>query len=301
MDHRNRRLVAELLLATVTIFWGATFPLVKEAVGQVPVLCFLWVRFALSAGLLAALAGRRLGGLGRAGWGRGVALGVLLFLSYLFQTFGLERTTAANAGFLTGLNVVWVPLLAGPLLGRPAAPSSRVGVALAVAGLFLLTWHTPWRLHTGDLLVVVCSLFVALHILGLDALTAAFDGTALACVQIATMAVLAFFGSWAFEPVTWPRHWPTALVSALLITSVFATVYAFWVMTAFQRWTTPTRAALIYTLEPVFAALFSVVWAGERLGPLAWAGGGLIVLGTVAAEALPAWSTRRQAPSLSEP
>ena len=288
METRNRRLFAEFLLATVTVFWGATFPVVKEAVTLVPVLCFLWVRFTLAALLLALLAGRGLRTLDWRGIQRGALLGLLLFLSYVFQTFGLELTSASNAGFLTGLNVVWVPLLAGPLLGKPAAPGARMGVVLAVLGLLALTWHWPWRLSLGDGLVVICSLFVALHILGLDSLTAGYDGRALAFVQIATMAVLSFLGSLAFEPVTWPRAWPSTLVWALVITAVFATVYAFWIMTTFQRWTTPTRAALVYTLEPVFGAVFAVLLAGEVLGGRALAGGALVVAGMVVAQVWPA-------------
>jgi drug/metabolite transporter (DMT)-like permease len=180
------------------------------------------------------------------------------------------------------------PLLAGPLLGKPAGPGARVGVACALLGLLLLTWHTPWTLNYGDLLVVVCSFFVAFHILGLDKWTAGYDGRALAFVQIATMALLGFLGSLLWEPVTWPRQWSGSLLTALIITAVFATVYAFWVMTTFQRLTTPTRAALIYTLEPVFAAIFSVWLAGDRLTLLAWSGGGLIVAGMLVAELWPA-------------
>ncbi len=298
---RNRQLWAEFLLATVTVFWGGTFPVVKDAIGQVPVLCFLWIRFALAAALLAAMARGQILRLGRRGWGRGMFLGTLLFLSYLFQTFGLERTTAANAGFLTGLNVVWVPLLAGPLLGKRPGPGAKLGTVLAVVGLWLLTGSAPWNLGTGDLLVLLCSVFVALHVLGLDALTAGVDARALTFVQVATMAGLAGVGSLAFEPVTWPRTWSAGLAGAVLITAVFATVYAFWIMTTYQRYTTPARAALIYTLEPVFAALFSVWLAGERLTPAAWAGGLLIVAGTLAAELWTAAPpTRAPAPTESE-
>jgi drug/metabolite transporter (DMT)-like permease len=295
----SRRLLAELLLISVTVFWGATFPVVKAAVAEVPVLCFLWLRFALAAVLLFFLAGRAgLATLDRAGWARGTLLGVLLFLAYAFQTYGLDLTSSANAGFLTGLNVVWVPLLAGPLLAKPPAPGARVGVGLALIGLLLLTWHTPWRFNPGDMLVLVCSLFVALHILGLDALTEGYDGRALAGVQIAVMALLSLAGSAFFEPQTWPRTWSPVLVSSLLITAVFATVYAFWIMTSFQRLTTPTRAALIYTLEPVFGAIFSVWLAGDRLTVLGWSGGALIVIGMLAAELWPQHDRRPVATEL---
>jgi drug/metabolite transporter (DMT)-like permease len=289
MDKKNKQqFFAEFMLATVTLFWGATFPIVKEAINEMPVMAFLWVRFAIAAILLALIAGRMgLTSLDRRGWRLGVMLGTLLFLSYLFQTFGLERTSSANAGFLTGLGVVWVPLLAGPILKKPAAFGSKIGVGLALTGLLMLTWHTPWTINFGDFLVVVCSIFVALHIIGLDAFTKGYDSRALTFVQIATMAVLFCLGSLAFEPISWPQTWTSSLISAFFITAVFATAYAFWAMTKFQNRTTPTRAALIYTLEPVFAAIFSVWLAGDRLNTFGWFGGALIVIGMIVAEVWP--------------
>jgi drug/metabolite transporter (DMT)-like permease len=289
MDQKiKRQYFAEFMLATVTIFWGATFPIVKDAISEMPVMAFLWVRFAMAAMLLALITGRKgFASLNRRGWRLGILLGTLLFLAYLFQTFGLERTSSANAGFLTGLGVVWVPLMAGPFLKKPAAFGSKIGVGLALIGLFLLTWHTPWTINFGDFLVVICSVFIALHIIGLDAFTKGYDGRALAFVQIATMAVLCCFGSLVFEPVSWPQVWTGSLVFAFITTSVFATAYAFWAMTTFQKRTTPTRAALIYTLEPVFAAIFSIWLAGDRLSSIGWIGGALIVVGMIVAEAWP--------------
>ena len=282
------------MLITVTLFWGATFPIVKDAITEVPVLAFLWVRFALAALLLALLAGRSgFSTLDRRGWRLGMLLGTLLFLSYLFQTYGLAKTSSANTGFLTGLGVVWVPLLSGPLLKKPAAFGSRIGVGLALTGLFLLTWHSPWTINPGDLLVVICSVFIALHILGLDAFTKGYDGRALTFVQIATMAVLSGIGSFWFDPFSWPREWTNSLVFALLLTAVFATAYAFWAMTTFQNRTTPTRAALIYTLEPLFAAIFSIWLAGDRLSPLGWMGGVFILAGMLFAEIWPLLMTEK--------
>ncbi|NIP50348.1 MAG: DMT family transporter [Gammaproteobacteria bacterium] len=289
MDAKQKsQFFAEFMLATVTLFWGATFPIVKDAINEMPVMAFLWVRFAMAAILLACIAGRSgFATLDRRGWRLGIFLGTLLFASYAFQTYGLERTSSANAGFLTGLGVVWVPLMAGPILKKPAAFGSKIGVCLAFAGLFMLTWHTPWTVNFGDLLVVICSVFVALHIIGLDAFTRGYDGRALTFVQIATMAVLGLCGSLLFEPTSWPQTWTNSLIFAFIITAVFATAYAFWAMTTFQNRTTPTRAALIYTLEPVFAAIFSVWLAGDRLSLLGWFGGALIVAGMIVAEIWP--------------
>ena len=294
MDQKNKRqYYAEFMLATVTLFWGATFPIVKDAINEMPVMAFLWVRFAMAAILLAFIAGRtRIASLDKRGWRLGILLGTLLFSSYLFQTFGLERTSSANAGFLTGLGVVWVPLMAGPLLKKPAAFGSKIGVGLALVGLFLLTWHTPWTVNFGDLLVIICSVFVALHIIGLDIFTKGYDARALTFVQITTMAVLGCIGSLAFEPTSWPQEWTSSLIFAFAITAVFATAYAFWAMTTFQNRTTPTRAALIYTLEPVFAAIFSVWLAGDRLSAIGWFGGAMIVVGMIVAEVWPLLSQR---------
>jgi drug/metabolite transporter (DMT)-like permease len=177
--------------------------------------------------------------------------------------------------------------MAGPFLKKPAAFGSKIGVGLALIGLFLLTWHTPWTINFGDFLVVICSVFIALHIIGLDTFTKGYDGRALAFVQIATMAVFCCFGSLVFEPVSWPQVWTGSLVFAFITTSVFATAYAFWAMTTFQKRTTPTRAALIYTLEPVFAAVFSIWLAGDRLSSIGWVGGALIVVGMIVAELWP--------------
>ena len=291
---RKKQYTAEFLLLTVTLFWGATFPLMKEAIELVPVMSFLGIRFAVASALLLLIAGRGMKTLDLKGVAKGIFLGTLLFGAYLFQTLGLEITSSANAGFVTGLNVVWVPLLVGPILKKAPAPASKIGVVCALIGLIMLTWQSPWQVNPGDALVFICSFFVAFHILGLDSLTSGYDGRALTFVQIATMTVLSLGGSLIFEPYTWPQVWSTQLTWCLIITAVFATSYAFWVMTTFQKWTTPTRAALIYTCEPVFAAIFSVWLLNEKLGLVAWAGGALIVIGMLVAELLPFLIERRR-------
>ena len=290
----KKQIYAELVLASVTIFWGATFPIVKDAITEMPVMAFLWIRFAIAGILLAGLAGRKgFATLDRRGWLIGIILGTILATTYIFQTFGLELTSSANAGFLTGLGIVWVPLLAGPLLKKPAAFGSKVGVGFALLGLLLLTWHTPWTINFGDFLVAVSSVFIALHILGLDIFTKGYDGKALTFVQITTAAFIYLIGSLIFEPTSWPQVWTGSLVFAFVITALFATVYAFWAMTTFQNRTTPTRAALIYTLEPVFAAIFSIWIAGDRLTAIGWVGGGLIVAGMLFAEAWPVFAAKK--------
>jgi len=184
---------------------------------------------------------------------------------------------------------------------RPFDPYTRFGIAAGLYILFVVWLGNYWFLFG---LPIVFDIYISKrvnltfwkkrgtknHVVieWLDVFTRGYDGRALTFVQIATMAACCGFGSLLFEPVSWPQVWTGSLISALLITSVFATVYAFWAMTTFQNRTTPTRAALIYTLEPVFGALFSIWLAGDRLTLLGWCGGGFIVTGMIVAEIWPA-------------
>lgn len=292
MGMRRNRYTAELLLVLVTLCWALSFPLLKVVLVEQPVLGFLAVRFVIALAVMTPLAWGALRRLDRRGWWRGLVLGVLLFLAFVFQTIGLDMTSSSNAGFLSGLCVVWVPLLAGPLCGKPPGVPSMIGVLCALPGLFLLTWQESTTISTGDLWVLGSSLFIALHIIGIDRLARDHDGRALAWIQIAMLAALSLAASWRFDPALLTGAIDTRLVATLLFTALAATVFAFWAQTTVQGWTTPTRAALIFLLEPLMAAVFSVWLLGDRLGPLAWAGGTLIVFGMLAAELGPLWWRR---------
>lgn len=275
----RKRWVAELLLVCVAAGWGIGFPVMKQAVDMHPVLMVLGLRFLLSALVMLPLSARNQVAIGRRTLAAGVALGLLLGAAFVFLILGLQMTTASNTGFLAGLAVIWVLLLSGPLAGKLPSFDAILATLFGVAGLFLMSDIHGWQLQWGDSLVVIGSVFTALHILALDKLSARHDNTALTFLQIATMALVIMFiqhirgGQW------FPQVWDSALVIALIVTALFSTVIAFWVQTHYQRYTTPTRAVLIYNLEPVFSALFAVWLLSENLSGNVLLGGGLILLG----------------------
>jgi drug/metabolite transporter (DMT)-like permease len=223
----------------------------------------------------------------------GVLAGVFLSSGYVFQTFGLKYTTPAKAGFLTGLYIPLVPLLGALVYKKAPNPSELLGVVSAFAGMALMTLQRNLAgIGVGDLLVTICAIAYAFHILVLGRFAADSSVAIMSVVQIATAAVLGACTFWWAEPahVAWT---PTVLI-ALFITSLLATALAFLIQTWAQQYSSPTRTALIFALEPVFAWATSYVLAAEVLSARALAGAGLILAGIVLVELKPfrTWQLR---------
>ena len=278
----QRQTGADLLLLLVALIWGSTFVMVKDAVTDYPVFPFLTLRFGFATVGLLLIGGKRLRTLGWRGVGAGVLIGLFLFAGYAFQTVGLRSTTASKAGFITGLSVVIVPILSTVLLRRIPSFSAVIGVCLATVGLGLLTLDGGLYIARGDLIVLGCAVSFALHIVTVSAYAPDTDPLALTIIQIITVAILSALAS-GVTSAPWPA--PTASTwFAAGFTGVLATAVAFAVQTAVQRFTTPTHTALIFAAEPVFAAIFGILLAGDSLTGRAVAGGTLIVAGTMASE-----------------
>lgn len=288
----KKNYLADLVLLGVTFTWGATFVLVKEAIDTMPPFTFLGVRF-LIAGLLLylfmlAFYRRTLQGLSKDIWIAGTLCGFMLFLGYAFQTFGLLYTTASNAGFITGLSVVMVPLFSLWLLRHKLKRNAMLGVGVATVGLAMLSLTGELGINVGDVLVFFCAISYGLHITLVGKFTQNYHAFPFALIQIVTCGVFNMIGAFLFE------DWTTAFTprvlfdpwvfSALLICSVIATAVAFVAQNQFQKFTTPTRTALIFATEPVFAALTGYLWAGDRLGGLQVVGCLLILGGMLIAE-----------------
>src|ERR1700759_570838 len=167
----NRKLRAEIALAVCSLLWGATFVVVRNALGHVSVLLFLAVRFGLAAGLMWAFRPRALLGTKKEEWVAGAAMGFFMFGGYAFQTAGLQYTTPAKSAFVTGSSVVLVPLLLGIFWRKRLTAWVYVGTLAAVAGLYLLTVPAAAsgggmaRLNRGDLLTLVAAALYAVHII----------------------------------------------------------------------------------------------------------------------------------------
>ena len=289
--------LAHLLLLAVVMVWGATFALVKDALQDASPLLFNLLRMTLAFAALAAVHHRRLRGMSRQWLGWGLVVGIFLAAGYQFQTAGLARTTAAKSAFLTGLVVVFVPVLtAFPALRPPNARapgwSAFAGAILAFAGLLLLTTPagTVWRelfssIGAGDLLTLVCAVAFAAHLVALAHASKRIPASQIATLQIGFAALV--------MTVTLPLggslylHLTARLVVALLVTSLLATAAAFTVQSWAQRHLPPTHTAMMLTLEPVFATITAVLLLNEHLTGRSLAGAGLILAGIAAIELLP--------------
>ena len=272
---------ALLALVLVTAVWGVTFVQVKDAVALYPLFAFLAVRFAIASLVLAMPAAGRMRSLGRPGWTAGAALGLLLAVGYALQTAGLERTTVSSAGFITGLYVVFTPILGLLLFRTRAGRAVWLGVVLAVAGLAMLSGVGAGDVR-GDLLVLGGSAAYSLQIVLMERYAPRYD--AVAFTQAEMVAAFAGFAAVALAlgQVELPRGW--TVWGALLVTGIFASALGYLVQTWAQRNTSATRTALAFAMEPVWAGLFGFWLAGDRLGALGWGGCAVIMAGILVAE-----------------
>ena len=285
MASRTHQLLMDITLLLVTFFWGTTFTIVKAAVSQTDVFTFLFVRFALAFFLMAAIFPKRIWPLHGPTIRAGIFLGIQLFSAFALQTRGLTITTATNGALITGLNVVMVPIFSLLLLKKAPAPFAALGVILASTGLYVLTGGAPSQWNRGDLLVFVCAVWIAFHILSTGYYAPHRDTMALATWQLGAVSVLSMGFSLATGTLT--LNLPASVWGAVGVTAIFCTVFAFAAQTHAQRFTPPTRTALIFTAEPVFGALFAHLYGGEPMLRQHMTGGGLIFLGMILAEIRP--------------
>ena len=268
-------------LVAVTAIWGYTFVPVQEAVGLYPLFAFLAVRFAISTAALAPIAWRPLTALPGHGWAAGALAGVLLASAYGLQTAGLELTTVTSTGFITGLYVVIAPLVA-LVLFRTAVPRPVwAAVALSVLGLLLLN-GAPGGSAVGNLLVLGNAAAQGLQIAVMERFAPRYDARALTFLQM----LVAFVGFLAIAVAAGQLAWPAdpQVWYALVVTGLFAGALGYLVATWVQARTTAARAAVAFTLEAPFAALFGALLLSEQLGWLGWAGCVVMLAGIVLAE-----------------
>lgn len=292
LHHTDSHWRAEAALAFVAIIWGSTFVVIKQALADVSTLYFLFLRFSLASLCMLVLfvpAFRRM----RArdlleGLGAGGIAGLFLWLGYILQTVGLKYTTAGNSGFLTGLYIVLVPLIGAAFLRKRPSGREIAGILIATAGMVVMTLPAllaNFTMNRGDLLTLACAVSFAFHLVTVGHYSLRRKTEALALGQIACAAILSGSSLWLE-----PRHivWSRTVITAILLTAILATAVAFALQTWAQRYTTPTRTALIFALEPVVALVTAVALGGEALTVYAVAGGALILAGILTVELKPA-------------
>jgi drug/metabolite transporter (DMT)-like permease len=258
----------------VTAVWGWTFVLVKDAVTHYPTLPFLQLRFIL-AFLVMVLLVRRLPS--RREVRVGVIAGAVLAAGYLTQTVGLTMTSPGNSGLITGLFVVFTPLIER-VFGVPVRWFTSIAVVAALAGTVMLVGGLS-GFGLGDILTIGTAFFFALHIVLLSRWSPGLRSAPLAMLQMGTSALIFTAGG------TWSLHPPTAAVwLAIIVTGVFASALAFYIQTWAQQHLSASRTALILTTEPAWALVAAVVLAGQRFGPVQAAGAALMLAAIVGHE-----------------
>lgn len=281
------RLAADLSLLAVAAVWGLTFSLGKMVLAALPPFTYLAARFTIGAVLLVAVAPARRAALPARPWIQAAAVGVVFFLGYGLQTVGLRLTTASKAAFITGLSVVLVPVIASVWLRRRPRGWVWAGIASATAGLALLTLDDPMGATLGDLLVLGCAVCFALHIVLVGRLAPALDPLAFAAAQVVSVAALSTLAASVERPLRALVAAPPGIWGILLFMAVAATVGALVIQNWAQRFTSPSHTGLMFTFEPVAAAVAAHLLLGEVLRGRQALGALLILIGIVVAEVGP--------------
>ncbi|HEX7740510.1 MAG TPA: DMT family transporter [Marmoricola sp.] len=282
MTHRTRLLASTALLAMAAC-WGSTFFLIHGLLDRVPVIDFLAVRFAIAAVVLLALSPRAVGRLDRDHRRHAVVLGALYGGAQILQTAGLAHTPASVSGFITGMYVVCTPLLGALILRTRIVPMTWFAVLLAVGGLGVLTLSGV-SLGYGEALTLVAAVIYALHIVGLGAWSSPAEAIGMSIVQIVVIAVICVIAA-VPGGITLPTR--TSDWLSIVYMAVFAGALALLGQTWAQAHLPATQAAIIMSMEPVFAAFFAVLFGSESVTWRMLLGGGMVVAAMVIVEVLP--------------
>ncbi len=281
-------------LVFMTLLWGATFVIVKESLNDISSMLFVAARFLIAAAILFIVLFIKKKKFIVDALKPGIFLGVFLYLSFISQTIGLKFTTATNSGFITGSAVVIVPFLQFFIQKKRPARSAVWGTVIVFIGILFLSSggnsvagfieQFGKNFNIGDALTLGCAFFYAFHIIYIDKLSPLYDTWILLFTQLVTVGVLAFltallFAGISLEPLR--INISNYLMFGLFYTSIFTTLVTIGLQTKFQKNVSPTQAGIIYSLEPIFAAVFAFFLLGEKISMFGWVGCSLIFLGLI--------------------
>jgi drug/metabolite transporter (DMT)-like permease len=294
MSDLSMRRLSELALIGICSVWGLTFVMVQDAIELLPTMAFLAYRFIPAALIVALVFHGALRRLPAAGWRAGLLMGTFLCAGYIFQTLGLEETTASNAGFITGLFVVLTPVMGAIFLRERVPALAWVAAGVSGVGLYLLSGIGGDLNLRGDGLVLLAAIALSAHILATARAVRHYDVGALLAVQLAVCGLVPLAIAAAGGQLEAPRG--ATVWSALIVTSLVASALGFFVQTFAQQHAPPARTALILASEPAFAGLFGWLLADDRLSATGWLGAGLIMAAIVAVEVTPRFRPPRPLP-----
>jgi drug/metabolite transporter (DMT)-like permease len=265
-----------LVLILTTLFWGGSFLFTKIGLREIPPSLFVFSRFTLAALIMLIVFARRLTSLNRGILKRGVIVGIALGLTNLSFVFGIQGTSISRAGVLNNLFILFIPFITKLVWRDRIGRINLGGVALAALGIWLLATSGGAGFNRGDLVSTICAFFIACHIITVSKVLRDDDVYLVSMIQFATVAAIAGIATLAVPAE--PFSVSTTGLMTVVYCAIFPTVICFTLQNTFQRYVTPTRAGLIYTLDPVWSLLAGMFVLGEHLRPLEWLGCGLIFL-----------------------
>ncbi|TDT58435.1 DMT family transporter [Fonticella tunisiensis] len=278
----KRQTKADLSLLGITIVWGASFTLMKEGIKDIPPYTFLAIRYFLGSLVLILFFRNRIRNLNLETLKYGFLIGLALACGSIFQILGLQYTTASKSGFITGLAVIFVPVIMAVLYKKLPGFKAAAGILASLLGLGLLTLNNNTGINGGDILTLFSSVFFAFQIIFVDKYGAKFDSLALTVTEMVVVALFSgilgiFFEG--FKVVVTPTS-----VFSILFTAIFCSALAYWVQMEMQKYTTASHAAVIFLGEPVFSIIIAALFLGEAMTVKMALGAMLILLGMIAVE-----------------
>jgi drug/metabolite transporter (DMT)-like permease len=279
-----KELGADFSLLLVAVCWGATFFIVQDAIEDTPVYIFLFWRFLIATGFMFLISFKEIKKLDKETLKAGLVLGTFMFLGFAFQTFGLTYTYSSTVAFITGLNVVIVPIALFFIFKTKVSIYSIFGASFAVIGLYFLTNSHVGGFGLGEFYTLICAVMFALQITYTDVYAKKYSVFLLVSIQFLIVSIFSAFGAFFLDGEIMPQSFDGVFLEALIVTVVFATVFAFFTQTVMQKFTTPAKTAIIFTMEPVSAGVFGYYFAGESFTAIQLTGAGLILFGMLSAE-----------------
>ena len=279
----TQKKLAQLSMVITTIIWGVTFVMVKEALNDAPPYMFASLRFGLAFFIGLIYLNKSIINITHLEMTGGLVCGLCLFAGYAFQNYGLMQTTPSKSAFITSVSVILVPIILSVFKVKKIDFKIWISVFLATVGLYILLNASGGQINIGDILTFGCALSFALHVIAQDYYLS--KGSSISRIflsQVMFVSLFSSFGVFMFES-------PEIIISQRLLVAVFVTGFlATFVAIMFMVWAqtilNASQTAVLLSLEPVFAALFSTIFAGEILGMYGWIGGMIVVLGVISSE-----------------
>ncbi|MCM8712035.1 DMT family transporter [Clostridium sp. SYSU_GA19001] len=264
----TKQLKADLSLILVTVVWGASFPVMSVALKSVPPYSFIAIRYTLAAIILALIFFKKLKNFNKKVIKAGVLVGLALGAGSMLQAVGLIYTTSSKSGFITGLNVILVPVFLAILYKKFPDFKTNLGVVFSLSGLSLMSLNRSLGLNRGDFLTLLSAVAFAVQIILVDKYSKDMDAAFLTIIELLTVGVMSFLPALTIEGFKMDLN--VFAVSAILFTALFCTIFAYGLQNVAQAYTTPTHTAIIFLAEPVFSAIFSVFIGDKLTGRIFW-------------------------------